>query len=85
VENHKEDSPTEAIFQVYSDVKRKYVRLKAQAEKSLDMQGFDDDVMVETLTDLAVYSILGLLLLEDKRTSKDDDLGAKWGNQKDID
>lgn len=67
VDTHSKESIPKAVFQLYSDMKRKYARLDGLVDEMLTSNDnkVNFRVMKETLSDLSVYGMLGLLLLEE--------------------
>ena len=53
-----------ALLSLFFDVKRKYVRFENMAKMIASGEKLSHDEIIDTLSDLAVYGVMGLMLMD---------------------
>ena len=61
--DNRDEKDSVAIFEHYNDIKRKFIRVENFYTRTVIGEQVDIKELIDTYTDLAVYSILGLQLI----------------------
>jgi hypothetical protein len=64
VKTRSEEPENFALLSLFFDIKRKYVRFENMAKMIASGEKLSHDEIIDTLSDLAVYGVMGLMLMD---------------------
>lgn len=64
VKTRSQEPKNFALLSLFFDIKRKYVRFENMAKMIASGEKLSHDEIIDTLSDLAVYGVMGLMLMD---------------------